>query len=171
MKKPIALSSVVLLFIWLLPFVCTGEQEWASADNQLAQSDGIAARVFIAAQSSKFKDALLANITTSLDSQSVSYEVAEVSALKMIDEEDYNAVVIIQYVKAGRINSHVRRFLDRTQSMNKIVLVTTAGSGNPKTDAWDIDTITSASKMDELVEITEKVLSRLEALLKISLST
>ena len=171
MKNPMVLLIFIPLFVCLLPFICTGEQGWADTDNQLAQSNGDSARVFIATQSSKFKDALLANIMSSLDAQSVSYEVADVSALKKIDEKDYKAVVIIQYVKAGRINSNVRRYLDKTENMGEIVLVTTSGSGNPKTDTWDIDTISAASEMNDLDKITQTVLSRLERILNIHFAT
>ena len=169
MKKKRAVWIVLLMFVFFLPFICSGEQSRADAEHQLAQDN--AARVFIAKQSSKFKDALLENITSNLDEQSVSYQVEDISALKKFNEEEYEVIVIIQYVKAGRINGNVRRYLDKTEHMDKIVLVTTSGSGDPKTDAWDVDTISTASEMSDVEKIARTVLSRLERLLKIEFAT
>lgn len=171
MKKQIALSIFVFVLVCLPTLICTGEQAWADDHKRIAQSNAHSARVFIARQSSEFKDALLENITSRLDAQSVSYKVADVSALKKIDEGNYEAVVIIQYVKAGRINGNVRRYLDKTENMGKIVLVTTSGSGNPRTDAWDIDTISAASEMNDLDKITRTVLAQLEDILHIHFSS
>jgi hypothetical protein len=169
MKKKSGVWIVLLMFVCFMPFICNGEQEWADAKHHLVQDN--AARIFIAKQSSKFKDALLENITSHLDQQSVSYEVEDVSALKKLNEEEYEAIVIIQYVKAGRINGNVRRYLDKTEHMDMIVLVTTSGSGDPKTDAWDVDTISTASEMSDVDKIARTVLSRLERLLKIEFAT
>jgi len=55
--------------------------------------------------------------------------------------------------------------------MDKIVLVTTSGSGDPKTDAWEVDTISAASEMNDLDRITQTVLSKLERILKIEFAT
>jgi hypothetical protein len=171
MRKPITFSFYITIFVCLLVFTFTGELRRPCADNLVVQSDGDTPRIFIASESSDFKDALLKNIISALNARSLYYEVADVSALNKVDEEEWDAIIIIQRVKMGKINSRVRRYLDQTLYMDKLVLVTTAGSGDPKTEAWDIDTITSASKMNELGEITESVLLRLEMILEGSSST
>jgi len=168
-KKKSGVWIILLMFVCFLPFICTGEQKWADAEHQFAKDN--AALVFIVKQSSKYKDALLENITSNLAEQSVSYEVADLSALKKLNAEEYNAIVIIQYVKAGRINGNVRRYLDKTEHMDKLVLVTTSGSGDSKTDAWDVDTISTASEMSDVDKIARAVLSKLEILLKIEFAT
>jgi hypothetical protein len=160
-----------MITICVLTFIPTLDHRTADADIRLVQSNDETPCIFIAYQSSDFKDALLENITSALNAQTLYYEVAGVSALNKIDEKEWDAIIIVQRVKMGKINSHVRRYLDGAQDMDKIVLVTTAGSGDPRTDAWDIDTITSASKMNELDEIVESVLSRLEMILEGSAST
>jgi hypothetical protein len=162
---------IVSLLICIPSLMIAGEQGWMYNGTRLAQSNSEQAQVFIAHQSGKFKDALLENVTDVFDAQTVSYVVAEVSALKKIDEDEYDAVVIIQYVKAGRINSNVRRYLDKTKRMDRIVLVTTSGSGKVNTDAWDVDGISTASEMSDLDKITQKVLSRLEQILGVQLPT
>ena len=169
MKKKSGVWIVLMMIVCFLPFICSGEQKWVGAEYQLAQDN--AARIFIAKQSSDFKDALLDTITSNLDENSVSYEVADISALKKFNEEEYEAIVIIQYVKAGRINGNVRRYLDKTEHMGKIVLVTTSGSGDPKTDAWDVDTISTASEMSDVDKIARTILLRLESLLKMEFAT
>jgi hypothetical protein len=150
--------------------IWTAERGQAWSDG-LVQTSGGAPQVFIARQRSEFKDALVSNITLRLDAQSIPYEVVDISSLKKLDEQDYKAVVIIQYVKAGRINGKVRRYLDTTADMDKVVLVTTSGSGNTMTGKWDIDTISSASEMSDIDKVTRTVLSRLEAILNVRLVT
>jgi hypothetical protein len=173
-KEGVAVKKIVLylnLFIISISAISLLGITERARSEELAQANGNTSRVFIARQRSDFKDALLKNITEQLDAQSVSYEVADISALKKMNDAGYEAVVIIQYVKAGRINSNVRRYLDRTEHMDGVVLVTTSGSGNAKTDKWNIDTISSASEMSELDKITRTVLSRLEALLNVRFAT
>ena len=55
--------------------------------------------------------------------------------------------------------------------LDRNVLVTTSGSGNPRTDAWDIDTISAASEMNDLDKITRTVLAQLEDILHIHFSS
>lgn len=140
-------------------------------DNQLVQSGEGTPSILIASQDSDFKDAVVARITSTLDLLQLSYKVTDVSTLKKVDEDEWDAIVIVQTVKMGKINKHVRRYLDDALDLDKIVLVTTAGSGDPRTDAWDVDTITCASKMEELENILEQVLMRLEMIVGGSFST
>jgi len=106
-----------------------------------------------------------ASAGASLEERPVFYETVGISALGNVDEGEWDAIVIVQCVKMGTINGHVKSYLDRSQDLSKVVLITTCQAGDPKTDAWDVDSITSASKMDEVEPVIEGALSQLDVIL------
>ena len=122
-------------------------------------------RVLIARQKSDFKDTVVACLEKALRERRVFYETIGISALGNIDEGAWDVIVIVQCVKMGTINGHVKSYLDRSQDLSKVVLITTCGAGDPKTGAWDVDSITSASKMDEVEPVIEEALSQLEMII------
>ncbi|KPJ73587.1 hypothetical protein AMJ52_03460 [candidate division TA06 bacterium DG_78] len=121
-------------------------------------------KVLIASQGSNFKNALVESLTTHLR-EKANINVIDVTALHETDEDEWDAVVLIHTTEQSKLQPDVKKYLDRAQDLPKIILVTTSGSGDWKTDDYDIDVITSASKTDELPSLTQKILGWIDTLL------
>ncbi|KPJ48402.1 hypothetical protein AMJ40_07555 [candidate division TA06 bacterium DG_26] len=123
-------------------------------------------RVLIAAQGSDFKEALVDSLVTHLRGKSVYISVVDVTTLATVDEEEWDALVIIHTVEQWKLQSDVNAYLDRAEDLDKVLLITTSGSGQWRTEEYDVDVITSASKRDELHALVPDILKWLDELLE-----
>ena len=123
-------------------------------------------KVLIASQGSDFKDALVESLITYLEKKQVYIKVVDVTTLAGVDEDEWDAVVLIHTTEQWKLQPDVKAYLDRTQDLSKVVVLTTSGSGDWKTEDYDIDVLTSASKSEELPALVNEMLSRLDLLLK-----
>jgi hypothetical protein len=147
---------LVLLLVMVLPLLRSGDSR--------AEDGNRTPKVLIAYQESDFKTAVVEGLESALQERAVYCEKASVSALRRVDDSEWDAIVIVQTVKMGSANGKVKKYLDGTSDLDKVVLVTTAGSGDWSADEWGIDCITSASKMEEMGDITAYVLQRLDTI-------
>jgi hypothetical protein len=122
-------------------------------------------RVLIASQGSGFKNALVKGLSTNLEQRQIYIKVLDVTVLSGVSEKDWDAVVLIHTTEMSKVQPDVKAFLDRAHDLDKVILITTSGPGTWKTDDYDVDIITSASKKEELLGLTEDILRRLDVLL------
>jgi hypothetical protein len=122
-------------------------------------------RVLIASQGSSFKNALVDSINAYLKSRPIYFKVIDVTKLDSIQEEKWDAVVLIHTTEQWKLQPDVKAYLERVKDLNKIILVTTSGSGDWKTTDYDVDVITSASKSQELPILTHRIIDRIDSLL------
>ena len=87
------------------------------------------------------------------------------TALGDINEADWHALVIINTTEAWRLQSEVKAFLDRSQHLGKIVLLSTSGDGTWKTKDYGIDALSSASRTGELSSLCSTIVARVEQIL------
>lgn len=121
--------------------------------------------VLIATQGSDFKEALVSYLIEHLREKSVYISVIDVSSLPEIDKNNWNAIVLINTVEIEKMQSDADNFLSELETYDGIILLTTSGSGDWKTEDYNIDSITSASEISEIDSLAEVILSRLESLL------
>jgi hypothetical protein len=134
---------------------------WVAAEERIPGACEKGPCVLIASQQSEFKNAVVEHLQDSLESR-FTLETVPLSALRKVDESEWDTVIIIQSVKMGKLNRHVRRFLEHAADQDRIVVLTTSGSA-PPTDTWGIDTVTAASEKDDAGEVTQVVLSQLSS--------
>jgi hypothetical protein len=120
-------------------------------------------KVLIASQGSKFKNALVESVTTHLG-EKATIHVIDVTTLPEVNEAEWDAVVLIHTTEQWKLQPDVKSFLERATDLHKIILVTTSGSGDWKTDDYDVDIITSASKTDELPSLMQEILSKIDSI-------
>jgi len=164
-RKASFITAFMIFFIACFFLWYAGGRPSEGPEAASAGLDEAVPRVLIASQKSEFKNAVVKHLEASLEERPVFYETVGISALGNVDEGEWDAIVIVQCVKMGTINGHVKSYLDRSQDLSKVVLITTCQAGDPKTDAWDVDSITSASKMDEVEPVIEGALSQLDVIL------
>lgn len=123
-------------------------------------------KILIASQGSDFKNALVESLTTHLQKKRVYIKVIDVTSLQEVNEHEWDGLVLIHSSEQWKLQPDVKAYLDRATDLDKIVVVTTSGSGDWKTKDYDVDVLTSASKSEELPSLITNILSRLDATLK-----
>jgi len=129
-------------------------------------SSELTQKVLIASQGSDFKEALVESLTTLLKERPVYVRVVDVTTLEDINQSEWNAVVIIHTTERLRLQPDVKEYLDRSEDLSKVILVTTSGSGEWRTTDYDIDVITSASGNSESGSVLRSIVSRLDPILQ-----
>ncbi len=161
----ITIGAVVLLFI-IVSGVYLLINIQGEVESFEVNSPEMAQKVLIASQGSDFKNALVESIAVYMAKKPVYIKVLDVTALDDVNEGEWNAVVLIHTTEGRRLQRNVKEYLDRAEDLNKIILLTTSGSGKWKTEDYDIDVITSASKKEKLPLLISEILTRLGLILK-----
>lgn len=117
--------------------------------------------VLIATQGSPFKDRLVTELITLLAAKSVHVRVIDVADLASIDADQWQAIVILHTWEIGRAPHAVRAFLDQLAAADKIIDVTTSGSGRERLPG--IDVISSASVMADVPALASQIGARIDA--------
>jgi len=150
---------VILFFVfWLIKRQGVIES-FDVGDPELAQ------KVLIASQGTDFKNALVESLTTRLQEQQLFIQVIDVTTLDQVKEDEWDALVFIHTTEQWKLQPDVKAYLDRAKNLNKVILVTTSGSGDWKTKDYDIETLTSASKTEEFAALIPRILAQLNAIL------
>lgn len=121
-------------------------------------------RILIATQGSRFKDALVAGILDRLTSSAPYIKVIDVSALPGVQEDAWNAIVIVHTWENWRPQADAKAFFDTARDRSKLIVVSTSGSGREKMPG--VDAVSAASVMDDVPKLVGEVLARLDSILK-----
>lgn len=159
----IVIGSIIALII-ILFFVFWLTQRQGVVESFDVGNPELEHRVLIASQGSDFKNALVESLTTHLRDK-VYIKMIDVTTLHDINEDAWDAMVFIHTTEQWKLQPDVKKYLDRAINIDKVILVTTSGSGDWKTEDYDIETITSASKTEELPALIENILMRLNKIL------
>ena len=123
-------------------------------------------KLLIASQGSDFKNALVESLTTHLAKESIYMHVIDVTDLENVKEDDWDAFLLIHTTEQWKLQPDVKAFLDRAKYLDKVVVVTTSGSGEWKSEEYDVDVMTSASKSEELPVLTNDIVSKLQEIIQ-----
>ncbi|MFM9841216.1 MAG: hypothetical protein ACKVOQ_23330 [Cyclobacteriaceae bacterium] len=126
---------------------------------------GLSQRVLIATQGSRFKNAVVEETIGRLKSLPIYIKVVDVGQLTNVNENDWSAIVILHTWEYSKPQKDASAFVKRASSKNKIVVLSTSGSGKEKMEG--VDGITSASVMEEISTKTEQIVSRVKSILNI----
>ena len=124
--------------------------------------------VLIAIQKSQFKEKVALKIRNLLREDGHHVKIISLKELSAESASDYRAVVVLNTCWAWRVNSHVRKFLDKTpeSEKRKVILFTTANSRNWQPKVSGVEAITSASVMSEAGRIAYNIISSVRILLR-----
>jgi hypothetical protein len=123
-------------------------------------------KVLIASQGSRFKNMVVSGLVGRIKDRSTYISVIDVTSLSEVNEADWNAAVLIHTTQGGRMQPDARKYLGRARELDKVILVTTSGSGKWRTEEFDIDTLTSASRKAKVGLLVNKITHRLEGILR-----
>jgi len=118
--------------------------------------------ILIASQGSDFKDLLVDRLIQNLKEKQLYIKVIDVTNLSAINENEWNAMIIIHTTEKFVLQPDVKKYLDRARDLSKVILITTSGSGKWKTKDYNVDIITSASRKEELETLVPEIIKRVE---------
>ena len=121
-------------------------------------------RLLIATQGSPFKKAVVTGLVEQLRQRPIYIKVIDVSLLAAVNEADWTALVLLHTWESWRPPLVVKHFLRRINVPEKVVVLTTSGSGEEKIEG--VDAITASSEMEAVPVVVEGVMGRLNPLLR-----
>jgi hypothetical protein len=165
-----AVWKKILLGIALFAAAIFGFMTWYAIHYSMGparefeiNSRAAGSKVLIATQGSAFKDSMVAGVITHLKPREVYVRVIDVSKLSTVQESDWNAIIIIHTWQMSKPQPEAKRFIDRTQNLQKVIVLSTSGAGTFKMDG--IDAISSASEMADVPQRAAEIDTRIDALL------
>ncbi len=163
-KKVLLASLLVPVVIVVLWVSYLGEHSMRTAKPYEVNTPSAKEHVLIATQGSAFKDAVVDGVVDKLKARQAYVKVIDVSQLPSVRDSDWNAIVLLHTWEMSKPPESVRAFVDRAESRDKLVVLTTSGGG--KEHMAGVDAITSASsksdvpaRVDEIVQRLDKVLT------------
>lgn len=118
-------------------------------------------KMLIAGTDSAFKKELVRQLINNLGTTNLAIRVTGLKSLPDIDTEDFNAILLISSIQAGKIDGQAEQFIKAQAPSKKIVLFCTRGSdtASPGWAKFDlgVDTVTSASIMDRTSERVKQI--------------
>ncbi|KPJ87025.1 MAG: hypothetical protein AMS17_09820 [Spirochaetes bacterium DG_61] len=153
MAKRYLRGKIIIAIIFLL--IC------ASGFNGYGEEK----RVLIVSQSSEFKESVVAFLQEEMNESGIAFTVKGISALGNVREGEWDAIVILHAVKMGKINKHVRRYLDKIDDFNRVIVLTTYGTKDPVPSKYGINSISAASKKEQVKTLTSDIKNRLQEIL------
>ena len=133
-----------------------------------AQEAGQPAQVLIAAESSQFKNAVVTQITQTLQADGHPVTIIELTRLAATPLHDYQAILVVNSCRAWRPSRELRDFLRRASDADKkkLVVLTTANSEACDLKVPGIDAVSSASKRTRIDGMSQAIINKLRARLK-----
>ncbi len=146
-----------------------GTMEESGSNQPVEKVTKPVAKILIARQESDFKHAVALQTKKLLKEQNLAVECIDIKTLKKKVSKKYDAIVIINEVRAWHLNMHTRQFFDKLEQSErkKIIMVSTAKGIDWKTKEKDIDAVTVASEMNTVNEIAETVFKKIALLVKL----
>lgn len=126
---------------------------------------GLSQRVLIATQGSKFKNTIVEETIGQLKSLPIYIKVVDVGQLTNVNESEWSVIVILHTWEYAQPQKEAKAFVDRASQKNKIIVLSTSGSGTEKING--VDGITSASMMEKVAIKTDQIVNRVKSILNI----
>jgi hypothetical protein len=120
-------------------------------------------QVLIATETSHFKDAVVTQVSEMLRQGGHAATTIELERLATEPIRNYQAIVLINTCRAWRPSSEVRDYLKKASDAdkNKLVVLTTANSGECDLRVAGIDAISAASKQTKVDVVSQAVVAKL----------
>jgi len=160
----IILSIILLFFILLGTYVVVNWQgviEPFQVGNPEATN-----KILIASQGSEFKNNLLNNLVQKLRTEDNYLYVVDCTKLDSENVPDWDAIVVIHSAQMHELPGAAELFLERTIDLSKVILVSTSGAGDDKVEGFEVDAISTASRIGITHKIINWLIPRIESKLQ-----
>jgi hypothetical protein len=122
-------------------------------------------RVLIATEASSFKDAVVVQLAETLRKDGHAVDIIGLDLLGAQTTGNFQAIVLVNSCRAWRPSSAVRNFLKTLSDADKkkLVVLTTANSGECDLNVGGVDVISAASKRTGIATVSQTVVDKLRA--------
>ena len=144
----IIVTPIVLFIILIEPF----QVGHIKAEN----------KILIASQGSEFKNNLVENLVGQLNGTQNYFSIIDCTALGNEDEDNWDAVIIIHTMQIHHMPEEAKTFLSEVVDISKVLLVSTSGGGDDVVEDFNVDAISSASRIVAIPDITRWIIEKLK---------
>ncbi len=171
MIKHLSLSLSAALLLTLLLANCTLSHLFApqkDIESRELNQPSMEEQVLIASRSSVFKDAVVAGIEEAFAGRPVYVKLIGLDELEGEDASQYAAVVLINTCMFWQLDPEVKEFLERHESRDHLIVLTTSGEGYwlPDGEDRDFDALSSASHMCDVDDVSQEIVEKIDLLLQ-----
>ena len=115
-------------------------------------------KILLATQDTKFKEQVLKQLEQDYQNKPVFFQIIDVKDISTFDPGNWHKILIFNAIESDKISETGENFVNQYSNTNKIILIATSGSGKWEKNNLNIDTLTVASKQENL----NKVISYIE---------
>jgi hypothetical protein len=167
LKKILIILGIIVAFLVIAGLVYKLAFGQRKAEVKTLGNPDAEFRLLIATQGSNFKDKLLEEIETELAQKNIYVKVDDVSFLKNINIEDWSFILVMTAIEAGKIHGDAQEFILSNYNFSNLYIVLTSGGGKDWSSYYDkpVDSISSASKTDDINSIKQGIINRLDSVI------
>lgn len=163
LKLTIWIAGILILLLFLAMLWYNKTYSMDEAQPFTVNDSTFNHHVLIATQGSEFKDSLVVNVVNAIKSRPVYIQVIDVSKLEDVNETQWEAIVVIHTWENWKPQKDANIFANRINDKEKLIMVSTSGSGFYHVKG--IDAITSVSQLSEASPKAHEIVARIEKLL------
>ena len=161
----IVLGSFVILCVIAFGVYLFVNRQGIAESFEVGSAD-MSKKILIASQGSKYKDLMVDTLISRLKAGDVYISVIDISRLNEINQEDWNAEIIIHTTEAYKLPDPVKEYLDRVESPDEVMLLITSGGGEWKPEDCKVDILTSASRVADITGLANRIEEKINSLLE-----
>ena len=119
-------------------------------------------KLLIAKRESEFKSAVAEKVKQEIEKANVTVELVNIKQLKKKSIDEFDAVVILNEVRAWHLNRHTKSFLRKLDDSQreKVIMVSTAAT-DWKTKQKNIDAVTVASEVSNVKPVAKDIVKKI----------
>jgi len=164
-KILIVLGSLIVLMVIIAGIYLLIHRQGVADSFEVGSAD-MSKKILIASQGSKYKNLMVDTLTSRLKGEDVYISVIDISGLNEINQEDWDAEIVIHTTEAYKLPVPVKEYLDRIENPDEVMLLITSGNGEWKPKDCKVDVLTSASKVNDIPELAGSVMIKVNSLLE-----
>ena len=162
MKIVIAIiATPVVLFLTALGIYCIVNLQGVIEPFNVGNPDAHQ-RILIGSQGSEFKEALVSSFIGKLQNDQRFFSVMDCTQLDTTKQEAWDAVLLIHTLQVHKMPQAAHSFLEQASDLDKVILVSVSGAGDEHVEDFEVDGISSASRLTAVEPIVEWAVPRLE---------
>ncbi len=162
-KVLIVVVSLVVLLVVVLGIYLIMHWQGVAEPFEVGTAD-MSKRVLIATQESKYKNLMVDTLIAKLKGDNVYIRVIDISELKEISEEEWDAEIILHTIENWKLPVPVKEYLGRIENPDEVILLMTSGHGKWKPEDCKVDILTSASRIVDIPELAKSIEDKVNSL-------
>lgn len=122
------------------------------------------ARILIVSQRTEFQEEVSRLVTAHYKTKSIGTQVISFNTMKNVKEEEWGAIVVLQAWEGATASTALTNLIKTAKPPAKVIVVVASETGSEKLTG--VDGITAASLKSEAPDVTRKIISRIDKVLK-----